>query len=169
MITAGMFMIPVVPVSAMTSNGECDHWYGMRRPNHSSTRLRVLAPGDRHGGGADRVLQHEVPADDPGEQLPHRRVGVGVGAAGDRDHRGELGVAEAGERAADAGDDERERDRRAGAVGDRGGGADEQPGADDRADPERDQRPRPQRAFERALARSTGVGEKRVDRLGSKQ
>jgi hypothetical protein len=25
MITAGMFIIPRVPVSAMTSNGECDH------------------------------------------------------------------------------------------------------------------------------------------------
>ena len=40
MKTAGMLMIPCAPVSCATSNGECAHWYGMRRPNHSSTRLK---------------------------------------------------------------------------------------------------------------------------------
>ena len=114
-------------------------------------RFSVLAPRDRHGRRADRVLEHQVPADDPRDELAHRRVGVGVGAAGDGNHRRELGVAEAGERAADAGDDEREDDRRAGAIGDSRGRADEQAGADDRADAERDERYRAQGALERAL------------------
>ena len=48
---------------------------------------------------ADRVLEDQVPADDPGHELAEGRVGVRVGAAGDRDHGRELGVAEPGQRA----------------------------------------------------------------------
>ena len=40
MNTAGMFMMPCTPVAAAVSNGECDHSYGMRQPNQSSTRLK---------------------------------------------------------------------------------------------------------------------------------
>ena len=54
----------------------------------------VLGEADSHRHVADRVLQDEVPADDPGHQLAHRGVRVRVGAAGDGDHRSELGVAE---------------------------------------------------------------------------
>ena len=60
-------------------------------------------------------------------------------------------------------------DRWAGAVGDGGGGADEQAGADDGADAERDERPRAQRALERALAGRARLGEQAVDGLGAKQ
>src|SRR5437588_2590390 len=38
MKTAGMFIIPYAPFGSC-SKGECDHWYGMRIPNHSSTRF----------------------------------------------------------------------------------------------------------------------------------
>ena len=65
-------------------------------------RLEVVAPADRDGDVADGVLDDQVPADDPGDQLAERRVGVGVGGAGDRHHRRELGVAERGEPAGDA-------------------------------------------------------------------
>ena len=99
--------------------------------------VEVFAPGDADGRGADRVFEDQVPADDPGDQLAHRRVRVGVRAARHRDHRRELGVAEARERAADRRDDEPERDRRAGVVGGGGGRAHEQARADDGADAER--------------------------------
>ena len=45
----------------------------------------------------ERVLEDEVPADDPRDQLAQRRVGVGVGRSRDRNHRGEFGIAESGE------------------------------------------------------------------------
>src|SRR5258708_31629294 len=78
--------------------------------------VEVLAPGDRDGGRTDRILETEIPADDPRDQLAHRRVRVRVGAAGDRDHRGELGVAQAGERAPDPGPEKSEPDRRTAAL-----------------------------------------------------
>src|SRR5688572_26011153 len=80
--------------------------------------VEVLAPRDGDGRGAYRVLEHEVPSDDPGDELAHRRVRVRIGTACDGNHRREFGVAQAGKRASDAGDDEPERDRRTGPVGD---------------------------------------------------
>ena len=109
-------------------------------PYEHQHAVGVLAPRDRHGRGANGVFEHQVPADHPRHQLPHRRVGIGVGAAGDRDHRGKFGVAQSGECATHGGEQERERDRWSGPLGDGGGGADEQARADDRADAERDQR-----------------------------
>ena len=103
--------------------------------------LEVAGPGDGDRDVADRVLDDQVPADDPADQLAQGGVGVGVGRAGDRHHRGELGVAEGREAAGDGGDDEGEDERRpgpgvVGAAG--GGGADrrEDAGADDGADAE---------------------------------
>src|SRR5215204_5709920 len=40
MMMAGMFMIPVRSLPAIVSKGEWDHWYGIRKPNQSSTRFR---------------------------------------------------------------------------------------------------------------------------------
>ena len=114
---------------------------GCASRSHSSTRLKyslqaiatVAAPTAYSRTRSQPMIQ--------ADQLAHRRVGIGVGAAGDRNHRRELGVAEPGERAADAGDEERERHRRARAIGDRRRGADEETGADDGADAQRDERP----------------------------
>src|SRR5688572_7821765 len=39
MITDGTFIMPETPDTGSVSKGECDHWYGIRMPNHSSTRL----------------------------------------------------------------------------------------------------------------------------------
>ena len=41
----------------------------------------------------DGELQDQIPADDPGDELPKGRVGERVSAAGDRQGRGELRVA----------------------------------------------------------------------------
>ncbi len=75
--------------------------------------MRGEADRDAHVG--EGVLEDEVPADDPGDELAHGGVGVGVGGAGDGDHAGELGVAEAGEGADDGDEDQREGEGGAGA------------------------------------------------------
>ena len=99
----------------------------------------VAAPADRDRRRAERVLEDQVPADDPGEELAERRVAVGVGRAGNRHGRRELRVAEAGERRRDAREDHREHDGRAGVGGRDLAGQDEDAGADDGADAERDE------------------------------
>ena len=50
-----------------------------------------------------------------------------------------------------------------------GGCAHEQPGTDDGADAERDERHRAQRPLERAFPAPRGIVKKTIDRLGSKQ
>ena len=54
----------------------------------------VARPADRDGRGREAVFEHQQHAHDPGDELAHRRVGIGIGRAGDRDRRGEFGVAE---------------------------------------------------------------------------
>jgi len=58
----------------------------------------------------------QVPADDPGRKLAKRRVSIAVGAAGDRQKRCDLGVAQPDEGVGDAAEDEGEHDTRAGIV-----------------------------------------------------
>ena len=60
-------------------------------------RDEVSRPADRHRRRAEEILEDEIPPDDPGDELTHRGVAVRVRAASDRNHRGEFGVAEAGE------------------------------------------------------------------------
>ena len=54
---------------------------------------------DRHVG--HRVFQNQIPADNPRENFAQNRVGVGVGAARDRNHRGQFGETQAREQASD--------------------------------------------------------------------
>ena len=56
--------------------------------------LKIVRPPVGDGRRGDGVLEDEVPADDPRDQLAERGVGVGIGRSGDGHHRGELGVAE---------------------------------------------------------------------------
>ena len=72
--------------------------------------IGVRAPGDCHCRRADRVFKDQVPANDPRGEFAHRCVRICVGAACDRNHRGELGVAQSGKSAADSRDNEREYD-----------------------------------------------------------
>ena len=126
--------------------------------------LEVAAPADRDGHRPDGVLEDQVPADHPGEDLAERRVRVGIGAAGDRDHRRELRVAERGEAAGEAGDDVGEHDGRAGLVGGRSSGQDEDARPDDRADAEQRQIHGGERALQR-LAAVLDVADQLLDRL----
>src|SRR6266853_466959 len=52
---------------------------------------------DDGGHITDGVFEYEVPTNDPGDELAHSGVRVRVGAAGDRNHRGEFGVTQRGE------------------------------------------------------------------------
>ena len=129
-------------------------------PNAAEQRVEVAAPRDRDGDVADRVLEDQVPPDDPGDELAERRVRVRVRAARLRNHRRQLGVAQRGEPAHDAEQNERDDQRRAGAVANHHavrqnlagrGRADrrEDSGADHRADREHDQVARAQRPLQR--------------------
>ena len=100
---------------------------------------KIARPADCDGRGGDAIFQHQIPADEPAEKAAHGGVGIGVGAAGDRDHRGHFGVAQPREEAADPGDDERDDDGRAGMLGGRRAGDDEDARADDGADAQPDQ------------------------------
>ena len=109
----------------------------------------VARPADGHRGGAERIFEDQVPADDPGDEFAHRGVGVGVGAAGDRHRRGHFRIAETGESAGKRAEHERQGDRRSGIGGGGMSGQHENAGADDGADAERDQVDRRQAALER--------------------
>src|ERR1700675_239739 len=63
----------------------------------------MVGPAGRNGAGAHGVFGGEVPADNPREEFAKGGVGVGVGAAGQRDHGGEFGVAKSRARASQAG------------------------------------------------------------------
>ena len=140
MKTAGMLTVPPSPGGPAIDSGSAT-------PKIESKALLVLAPADRDRRDGDAVLEDQVPADDPGDEVAHSRVGVGVGAAGDRDARRQLGVTERGERARHAGEDERQHDRRAGG-GDRLADHDEDAGADDRAEAQRGRVAQPDDALE---------------------
>ena len=147
------------------------------------------AHADGHVGAG--VFQNQIPADDPGDQFAQGGVGVGIGRAGDGNHGGQFGVTEAGERADDGHQKQRDGDRRTGAgpAGQRGVGDDvvgqrrvddaggvellagdgraddgEDARADHRADAQRGQRPRTESLLERVLG-FFRVPDQLVDRL----
>ena len=72
--------------------------------------FRVSAEAYCDGDITDCVFQDQVPTDDPGEDFSQSRVGIRVGAAGDGNHRGQLGVAQSSEAARDGYQDERDGD-----------------------------------------------------------
>ncbi len=76
---------------------------------------QMLREANADGHVADSVFQDQVPSDNPCDEFSHRRVSVGVRAAGNRNHGGKLGVAHRCESAGDGDQDEGEGNRRAGA------------------------------------------------------
>ena len=158
-------------------------------------RRHVCGESDADRHVADGVLEDQVPADDPGDQLAHGGVGVGVGAARDGDHRRQLGIAEAGEGADDGDQDERncqcrpcagtsERGRvmhdvvgerrvqnRRGVEflsGDCGADNGEDAGADDGADAQRGQRPGAERLLQ-PMFRLLRLGDQLVNGLAREE
>src|SRR6185437_10176676 len=122
----------------------------------------VARTPDGNRRGAEGVLENQVPADDPGEQLAERGVRVGVRAPGHGNHRRELGVAESRERAANRGDQHREDQRRPGELRRRRARDDEDPGTDDGAEAESRETERAEGA---AKGASLGFGDEVRDGL----
>ncbi len=129
--------------------------------------LEVFRPtmGDGHRGHG--VFEDEVPPDDPGEELAHGGVGVGVGGARDRHHRRELGVAEGREDARDAGGHEGKHEGGARTVVGRLAGEHEDAGADDGPDPEGRELRRSEDAAEAVLP--LGLLEEHGERLAGEE
>ena len=131
--------------------------------------FEVAGPADRDGHSADAVFEDEVPADDPSHQFAERGVGVSVGAAGDRDSGGHLGVAQASEGAGDGADDKGEDDRWASVRGGGVAGEDEDAGADDAADADHHQVGGGEGTFERPFARGGGFSLEGCDAFAGEQ
>src|SRR5882762_9829484 len=90
--TAGWLIMPLMvwPFERITGwRGEAMSGGGGWMPRLSSS---ATTDGDRRG--PDCVFQDEIPADHPANELAHGFARVGVGAAGSRDQRGELAIAE---------------------------------------------------------------------------
>jgi len=113
--------------------------------------VEVFRPIDGKRSSAQAVFENERPADDPGNQLAHGDVGIGVGAASDGNHRGEFRIAQAREGAADGGDHERQNYAGAGILRGGRGGASEESGADDGSDAQSDEARPAESALEAAL------------------
>ncbi len=130
--------------------------------------VEVLAPADGDGRDGDAVLQDQAPAADPGYELAHGGVGVGVRGARDGDGARELGVGERREQRGQARDDEGDEDGR---TGDRGGLAedDEDAGAQGRADADHGQLPHGERTLQRAALTLAAFGDQLLDRLAAEQ
>ncbi len=128
----------------------------------------VGGPGDRDGDVADRVLQDQVPADDPGHRLAQGGVAVRVGGAGDRHQARELRVAQRAEAAGDRGEEDRQHHPGAGGRAARArrraaqGGEDA--GPDDRPDPEGREVPAVQGLLEAVLL-VTALGDEGIERF----
>ena len=101
----------------------------------------VAGPSDGDGGRGEQVFQNKVPANDPGEEFAEAGIGVGVGAAGGRNHGGVFGIAEASKEAADARDGEGENEGGSGVICRGGAGEDKDSGADDGANAEKGELP----------------------------
>ena len=118
----------------------------------------ILAPRDADGDGGYGVFQHEVPTDNPGDELAHGGVGIGVGTAGNGNHGGKLGVTESGKGTTDGGHNEGEGDGGTGVAGGHRTGDGEEAGTDDDADAKGDETDGAENAAKRSLTAGTSFG-----------
>src|ERR1051326_6254983 len=112
----------------------------------------VTGPTYRDSGRSDGILDHEVPSDDPCQQLAHGGVGIGISAPRTRDHGGKLAVAHARKGATDSRHYERDHHRRARMIGRGDPGERKQTSADDGADAQSNQVERSQSSLEMNLS-----------------
>ena len=150
-------VVALHPGTAVWVYGADVYAAGRSIPMSRRQRDEVPRPAHRHRRGGKEVLEDQVPADDPGDELAHGGVAVGVRRPGDRDHRRELGVAEAGKRAGGPGQEEGIDDGRAGIVGGGLPGEHEDAGADDGADAQHDEAAGAQRALEAVIGLQLGL------------
>ncbi len=137
------------------------HMYA--EPLHDAIEVAGPADGDRCR--ASGIFQNEIPADDPGENLAERHIGVGVGAPRDGNERRKFGVAERDEGAGEPRQHEGDHDAGPGVVRRRRAGQHENAGADDSADSKRHQRRPAERALEAVALGGVVIGDDDVDGL----
>jgi hypothetical protein len=96
-------------------------------------------PRPTHGDGrcAEQILEDQIPADDPGDELAEGRIAIGVRASRDGNHARELGVAQTGEQTAQSRENEGQNDGGSRVLRGGGAGQHEDSGADDGADAQR--------------------------------
>ena len=99
-------------------------------------RDHVPRPADGHGNGSHGVFQNQVPPNDPGKEFPQCRVAVGIGAAGHGHQRGKFAVTKRRENGRDTRGYVRKNHGRPRILGGDSSGEHENPGADNRADPQ---------------------------------
>src|SRR6266446_4627749 len=110
----------------------------------------VVRPAGGTRACSPGVFQRQVPANDPGQQLAQRRVGVSVGAPRQRDHGGKFGVAKPSESTTKAREHENAR-------------------PDDGPDAERGELYRSQSSLKTVLTCFFRLGEQHAHRLFRKQ
>src|SRR5262249_53318177 len=132
-------------------------------------RYESSGPADRYGCGADRVLENEIPTDDPGDKLAHRGERIGIGAASDGNHGGEFAVAKAGESAADRGENERNGKSWASLSCSGDAGESEDASADDGSNAQSNELIGAKGTLQGALAGFFGFAEQKIEWLGSEQ
>ena len=101
----------------------------------------ISRPAHRHRGGGKEVFQDEIPTNNPGQKLTQGGIGIGIGATRGGDHGSVFGVAEAGEKAADARDGEGEDESGPGVLSGGRAGQNKNSGANDGSDPEENELP----------------------------
>src|SRR5215217_3149113 len=75
----------------------------------------IAGPSDCHADVAYRVLDDQIPPNDPGYELSKRRIRVSVRRSRDWNHGGKLGITQGGKAAGQRGEQERDHDGRTGA------------------------------------------------------
>ena len=75
----------------------------------------VTGPADGHGHVPDGIFQDQVPADDPGDDLPEGGIGVSVSRPGDGNHGSQFAVTKSRKSAGHRGHDEGKNHGRPGA------------------------------------------------------
>ena len=120
-------------------------------------RDHVARPADRDRDRPERVLEDQVPPDDPGDDLPEGRVAVGVGAPRHGHEGGEFRVAQRRKDRRHAGQHEGEHDRRPGVERRNRAREHEDAGPDDRPDSEHREVQRAQSALQAVVGERLGL------------
>src|SRR5579864_1625267 len=129
----------------------------------------ISAPSGSDRSSAESVLQHQVPADDPGNDLAQGGVTIGICRAGHRNHGSKFGVTQSGKNAADSSKDEGEHDGGSGVLCRGRARNHEDPGTDDRPDSERNQVSRTQSSPETVFTCVMRLREDQVEWLCRQQ
>ena len=144
-------------------NGPAASAGGTMMPQTLQQPDEIARPAHRNRARTDCIFEDQRPADHPGEQLAHDRVGVGVGRARHRNHGCKLGIAKCRDRADEPGDDEADGHCRPGFLRSFGG-QHENPGADHCTDAKQGQLERSKRTLQTLFL---GGRKDRIERLHS--